>query len=265
MPKRLFKGESAGLDVPRPLMLWRNSGLDFVVSEWLLTRMTSPRLTSDLRRQLILTAARRCFALHGYAGTTTRSVAAAAGISEALLFKHFSSKAVLYAEILAEECEATPALIDLLECPPSTATLVQLICGMVRHFIQIVGRTEVEEAQRLRLLASSQLDDGELARHLYAKVEKMIGHIFTASLERAVAAGDAREPGCDPFNLFWFAHHTVMMATLTGLSATPCLGYGNDPRALERQLCEFLLRGIGVHDAAIAAHLATAAEPVAAD
>ena len=53
--------------------------------------MSSLRMTSDLRRQLILSAAKRCFARHGFAGTTTRSVAAAAAISEALLFKHFPS------------------------------------------------------------------------------------------------------------------------------------------------------------------------------
>ena len=76
--------------------------------------MTSLRMTSDFRRQLILGAAKRCFARNGFAGTTTRSVASAAAISEALLFKHFPSKAALYAEILAEECEADPALAHLL-------------------------------------------------------------------------------------------------------------------------------------------------------
>src|SRR6201989_3251661 len=80
------------------------------VSAYSLTIMTSLRMTSDLRRQLILGAAKRCFARHGYTGTTTKSVAAAAAISEALLFKHFPSKAALYAEILSDECEADPAL-----------------------------------------------------------------------------------------------------------------------------------------------------------
>jgi AcrR family transcriptional regulator len=70
--------------------------------------MSTLRMTSDLRRQLILSAAKRCFARNGFAGTTTKSVAAAAAISEGLLFKHFPSKAALYAEILAEECEADP-------------------------------------------------------------------------------------------------------------------------------------------------------------
>ena len=51
--------------------------------------MSTLRMTSDLRRQLILSAAKRCFARHGFAGTTTKSVAAAAAIPEGLLFKHF--------------------------------------------------------------------------------------------------------------------------------------------------------------------------------
>ena len=42
--------------------------------------MSTIRLTSDLRREQILEAAKRCFALYGFAGTTTRSVAQAAGI-----------------------------------------------------------------------------------------------------------------------------------------------------------------------------------------
>ena len=94
--------------------------------------MSTLRMTSDLRRQLILGAAKRCFARNGFAGTTTKSVAAAAAISEALLFKHFPSKAALYAEILAEECEADSDLAHLLGLGPSTATLVELIKGMVR-------------------------------------------------------------------------------------------------------------------------------------
>ncbi len=211
-------------------------------------------MTSDLRRQLILGAAKRCFARHGFAGTTTKSVAAAAAISEALLFKHFPSKAARYAEILAEECEADPDLAHLLGQEPSTATLVELIQGMVRHFMQISGGADQEEAQRLRLMVSSQLDDGEFARLLYAKVEHLIGATFVASLERAVAVGDAMPIGTEPLNLFWFAHHTVVTAALARLPVTPCLAYGN-VNALERQLCEFLLRGIGLTDAAIATHL----------
>ena len=92
--------------------------------------------------------------------------------------------------------------------------------------------------------------------------------MFVASLDSAVAAGDATPIAGDPLNLFWFAHHTVLTAALTRLPSVPCLSYGN-ANDLERQLCEFLLRGIGLNEAAIATHLerelAHVAPPVIAE
>jgi TetR/AcrR family transcriptional regulator, transcriptional repressor of aconitase len=44
------------------------------------------------------------------------------------------------------------------------------------------------------------------------------------------------------------------MATLSRLPSVPCLSYGNSAN-LERQLCEFILRGIGMNEAAIVSHL----------
>jgi AcrR family transcriptional regulator len=216
--------------------------------------MSTLRMTGDLRRQLILGAAKRCFARHGFAGTTTKSVAAAAAISEGLLFKHFPTKSALYAEILAEECEADPALHRLLELEPSTATLVMLIREMVRYFQGVAEAPDQQEAQRLRLMLTSHLDDGEFARLIYEKIGNLIGPVFTASLARAVAAGDASMVGREPLNLFWFVHHALLMATLTRLPSAPCLSYGN-AADLERQLCEFVLRGIGLNETAIASHL----------
>jgi AcrR family transcriptional regulator len=216
--------------------------------------MSTLRMTSDLRRELILSAAKRCFARNGFAGTTTKSVAAAASISEGLLFKHFPTKSALYAEILAEECEADPALHELLGLEPSTETLVILVRGMVGHFLHVSDAPDQEEAQRLRLMVSSHLDDGEFARLLFEKIGDLIGPVFTTSLERAVAAGDASKVGREPLNLFWFAHHTVLMAALARLPAIPCLDYANSAD-LERQICEFILRGIGLNQTAIAAHI----------
>jgi AcrR family transcriptional regulator len=216
--------------------------------------MSTLRMTGDLRRQLILNAAKRCFARHGFAGTTTKSVAAAASISEGLLFKHFPTKSALYAEILSEECDADPALHRLLGKEPSTETLVVLIREMVRHFQAVAEAPDLQEAQRLRLMITSHLDDGEFARLIYEKIGKLIGPAFTASLQRAVEAGDAARVGREPLNLFWFAHHTVLLATLARLPSVPCLTYGR-AADLERQLCEFILRGIGLNETAIVAHL----------
>lgn len=211
-------------------------------------------MASDLRREQILDAAKRCFARYGYAGTTTRSVAQAAGISEGLLFKHFPTKAALYTEILAEACETHAEFNRLLGLEPSTATLVTLIRDMVRHFLRAAECADQEEVQRIRLVVSNQLDDGEFARLLYEKIGRLVAPVFTASLDKAVAAGDARRSEAAPLDLFWFAHQLVQMVVLARLPAIPVLSY---PAAadLERQLCQFILRGIGLTDAAIASHL----------
>jgi AcrR family transcriptional regulator len=63
-----------------------------------------PSRVSGLERQanLIGTAA-ALFASNGFKGTTTKAIAKAAGVSEALLFKHFPTKRALYAAILEEK------------------------------------------------------------------------------------------------------------------------------------------------------------------
>jgi AcrR family transcriptional regulator len=54
------------------------------------------RRSSQEVRELILSAARQVFAARGYAHSSTREIAEAAGVSEALLFRYFGTKAKLF-------------------------------------------------------------------------------------------------------------------------------------------------------------------------
>ena len=58
------------------------------------------RLTAQDRRQRLLTAALHLFAKQGFKGTTTRQVAHQAGVTEALLFRHFPNKENLYLAVI---------------------------------------------------------------------------------------------------------------------------------------------------------------------
>ncbi len=205
-------------------------------------------------------AAKRCFARHGFAGTTTRSVAAAAGISEGLLFKHFPTKAALYAEILADSCQTDPGLLKLQSLEPSTATLVTLIREMVAHFVHASNSPDHEEVQRLKLVVSSHLEGGEFARLLFDKIGVIIEPMFEASLARAVASGDAVQSDTPSRDLFWFVHQALLMLALSRLPAMPTVSF-SDAGALERQVCEFVLRGIGIKEGATARLLGNDAQP----
>jgi TetR/AcrR family transcriptional regulator len=58
------------------------------------------RMSGGERREQILETAVRLFSQNGFNGTTTKEIAAAAGVSEAMVFRHFSSKDALYEAIL---------------------------------------------------------------------------------------------------------------------------------------------------------------------
>src|SRR5262249_12980345 len=58
------------------------------------------RMPGEDRRRQLLQAAIASFARKGFGGTKTKDIAAAAGVSEAILFRHFASKEDLYHAIL---------------------------------------------------------------------------------------------------------------------------------------------------------------------
>ena len=60
------------------------------------TKPGAARRAPDEVRRLLLEAARSLFAAKGYAGASTRDIALTAGVSEALLFRHFGTKAKLF-------------------------------------------------------------------------------------------------------------------------------------------------------------------------
>ncbi len=57
-------------------------------------------MTGDERREQILQTAVALFSQRGFKGTTTKEIAKAAGVSEAMVFRHFENKEALYGAIL---------------------------------------------------------------------------------------------------------------------------------------------------------------------
>jgi AcrR family transcriptional regulator len=58
------------------------------------------RAVSELKRELILDAARKVFEADGLDGASLRAIAAGAGYTPAALYFHFESKEAIYAEVL---------------------------------------------------------------------------------------------------------------------------------------------------------------------
>ncbi len=66
--------------------------------------MAKKRLAAKERNAQIVKVAMKLFSQKGFKGTTTREIAEKAGISEAIIFRHFAKKEALYSAIIDMQC-----------------------------------------------------------------------------------------------------------------------------------------------------------------
>jgi TetR/AcrR family transcriptional regulator, transcriptional repressor of aconitase len=214
-----------------------------------------PRLDSEARRSRIVDAALPLFARKGFAGTTTKEIAEAAEVSEALLFKHFPTKAALYGAIQDFGCRIKEEALERLRLlEPSTAGLVLMAYMMVHHIVRGDADDRLNGDTRHRLIANSLLADSEYARLVYQTIFAQVFPKFGACLEAAEAAGDLAAMPVKHENRFWFGQHVAAMLALVSLSGRPAVPYRGSADEVIREIVWFILRGAGLKDAAIAKH-----------
>jgi AcrR family transcriptional regulator len=211
------------------------------------------RLSAQERRAAIIQAVRRVFAEKGFHGTTTRALAEAAGVSEALLFKHFPTKEALYSAMQLSCCDQDNGRIERLKSlEPSASTLVLMVHFLVAHFVAACPNDE--QAVQNRLMLRSFAEDGEFARLMLRRLALGWVPKIEQCLAAAVAAGEAVPGRVRPNLGAWFAHHLAAVLMLHLLPATPVVDYGLPRDRLVEQAVWFALRGMGLTEEAIERH-----------
>jgi AcrR family transcriptional regulator len=69
------------------------------------------RISAPERRAGVLRAAADLFAQHGYAGTRLEDIAAAAGVTKPIVYRHFDSKKALYLALLSKHEQDFPTFV----------------------------------------------------------------------------------------------------------------------------------------------------------
>jgi TetR/AcrR family transcriptional regulator len=134
-------------------------------------RTSAPKITTarartyvpgDERRRQILETASELFARHGFAGTTTREVAAAVGTSETVLFRHFPTKQDLYEAILEHQLPvaALGRWIDELRVIAERREDEELFGAIVKATLESFAR----DIHYHRLMLFAALEGHELAQ-----------------------------------------------------------------------------------------------------
>jgi len=133
---------------------------------------TSGRMAGEERRLQILAVAVRLFSQKGFRGTTTKEIAQAAGVSEAMVFRHFATKEELYAAILdhkacsGDRFEPEEMAADGIQRKDDRAVFESLALGALNH--------HEKDPEFQRLLLHSALEKHELAQMFFDKFVRRV-------------------------------------------------------------------------------------------
>jgi AcrR family transcriptional regulator len=214
--------------------------------------MANPRLSAEARKEAIVEAVQDVFAEKGFDGTTTRELAKAAGVSEALLYKHFPSKESLYAAML-DGCAKGPTFAEasrILGLDASTSTLVVMVHFMISHYV--LGRPGDRHRAALNsLLVRSLLGDGEFVRLMHKKLAAAWLKKFEACLQAASKAGEMREVPIRHDLCVWLVQHVAFSLMLHLQPKVPAVNYKVSREELVSQATWFGLLGIGIKEEAV--------------
>jgi len=149
---------------------------------------SKPRRPTGQERQAgLIAAAASLFAAKGFNGTTTKEIARAAGVSEALVFKHFPTKRALYTAILAEKVTVN----ELLEAVEESAKKRD-----DRRVFTLIASFRIRpgvDPTLLRLLLFSALEGHELSDIFFGKHHKVFYDHLAAYIRTRIDEGAFRD------------------------------------------------------------------------
>jgi len=146
-------------------------------------------MKSEERRAAIVRSAIHLFAEKGFRGSTTRELAAAAGVTEPVLYQHFRDKRDLYSAII--EAKAG-------EVSGHAAALAELAqAGDDQAFFGALGelilRRYQEDPELSRLLFFSSLERHELSDLFFERLYSGFYKLVTRYIRRRVREGAFRK------------------------------------------------------------------------
>lgn len=125
------------------------------------------RLSGAARRERLIAVATQLFSDRGFTATTTREIAHAAGVTEAIIFRHFAHKADLYEAILevkAREAGTERWVDELHEAAASGGDL-----KVLHRLLALIMDHSQQDPQFLRLMLHAALDQREMMREFRSR------------------------------------------------------------------------------------------------
>ncbi|HEX8423650.1 MAG TPA: helix-turn-helix domain-containing protein, partial [Pyrinomonadaceae bacterium] len=149
------------------------------------------RMSGEARRMEIVRVAMRLFSQRGFRGTTTKEIAQAAGVSEAIIFRHFATKEELYAAILDHKAcvggieDPREIVADAIRRKDDRAVFEGLAFAALQH--------HEHDTDFNRLLLHAALEGHELAQMFWERTVLQIYEFLGAYISERQRDGAFRE------------------------------------------------------------------------
>lgn len=204
---------------------------------------------------MIVDAATPLFAQKGFIGTTTKEIAKAACISEALLYRHFPSKEALYQEIQAECSAHKQGVTDaLMALPPSLDTFILGLYYYIELSVNKGPYGDGEESAKAirKLTMHSLLEDGKFLKSHIEMIFEPVHARLNDCIEAARKDGYVIENWVPPKLSLWYIQHLLMGMGFIAMPEEEVINYGASKKELAYEVMRFVLRGLGIKDDVIA-------------
>ncbi len=195
-------------------------------------RTTQPE---DATRTRIIKAAQKLFARQGYDGTTTRDLAASAGVAEGTLFRHFDNKKAILVEV------ATEGWVEIL-----TDLLTELSeMGSYEAVAQVMRRRMLNfhaNADMMRVCFMEAQFHPELRDRVQSEVIDKMTDVAEAFFQTAMDRGIYRQ-----MNPKIVARVFVGMFAIAGFSHNTIMEPGASPQAMKEMaegIADIFLNGV---------------------
>ncbi len=151
------------------------------------TQPTHPRLSAGERREQLIQVAVDLFSRKGFNGTTTREIAAAAGVTEAIIFRHFETKEHLYTAIIDQKVNS-----------PNAAEWIAVLRSamdhdddeaVIRQLIRAIILTHKTDPKFERLMLYAALEGNEIALLYMRRMTALIVDEFRSYFARRQKQG----------------------------------------------------------------------------
>lgn len=179
-------------------------------------------------------AAMRLFADQGFQGASVRAVAAAAGVSPALITHHFGSKQQLRAAVDDEVLRVVGASLDEIDTSLPADELIEALG-------EISARAFGADEEVRRYLRRALLEESEAGRLLFSRLTEGAGDVLERLRDAGVLRPDADQDWA-PFQLLLFTLGPLLFEPLLPSDAFAPDVLARRSRANRRLLLHGLLR-----------------------